>query len=126
MTDIRAELHEEVDQLSDEELVGLQEFLRTFPDVATAVCRRAPIDPEPVTEAEMLAMEEAEEWFEQNEGIPHEEVMREHGLSDSDSPVSVVWSKQASDDLKKLPKADADRVGRAIRRLAEGKSLDSE
>ena len=82
MTDIRAELHEEIDQLSDEEPVGLQEFLRTFPDVATAVCRRAPIDPEPVTEVELLAMEEAEEWLAQNggKGIPHEEVMREFGL----------------------------------------------
>ena len=82
MPDIRAELHEEVDQLSEEKLVGLQEFLRTFPDVATAVFRSAPIDPEPVSEAEMLAMEEAEEWLDQNggKGIPHEEVMRDLGL----------------------------------------------
>ena len=82
MTDIRTELHEEIDQLSDEELVGLQKFLATYPDLATAMFRRAPIDDEPVPEWQRVAMEEADEWFAHNggKGIPHEEVMREHGL----------------------------------------------
>ena len=82
MADIRARIHEEIDLLSAEELVGVNEFLATYPDLGTAMFRRAPIDDEPVTEAEWQAIREAEEWFEQNggKGIPHEEVMREHGL----------------------------------------------
>ena len=81
MTDIRKEIHDEVDLLSDEELVGLKKFLGTYPDVFAAVYRRAPIDDEPVTEADRLAMEKAEEWFAQNggKGIPHEEIMRRYG-----------------------------------------------
>ena len=82
MTDIRAQVHEEIDQFSDEELVGLQRLLGTYPDIATAVVRGAPIDDEPVPEADVRAMEEAEEWFAQNgwKGIPHDEVLRQHGL----------------------------------------------
>ena len=81
MIDVRKEIHDEVDLMSDQELLGLKKFLGTYPDVFAAVCRRAPIDDEPVTEAERLAMEEAEEEMSKNpdEWIPHEEIMRRYG-----------------------------------------------
>ena len=81
MSDIRAEIHEEIDQLSDEELVGLQKFLATYPDIHDAICRRAPVDPLPLSDESIRKIEEAEEWLEHNEAIPHEEVMREFGLA---------------------------------------------
>ena len=82
MPDLRAELHEEIDRMATEDLAGLKEFLATYPDKIGAVVRMAPWDDEPVTEAEMEAMDEALEWLEQNggKGIPHDEVMREFGL----------------------------------------------
>ena len=82
MPDLRAELHEEIDRMATEDLAGLKEFLATYPDKIGAVVRMAPWDDEPVTEAEMEAMDEALEWLEQNggKGIPHDEVMRELGL----------------------------------------------
>lgn len=82
MADLRAELHEEIDRMATEDLAGLKEFLATYPDKLGAVVRMAPWDDEPVTEAEIEAMDEALYWLEQNggRGIPHDEVMREHGL----------------------------------------------
>ncbi len=82
MPDLRAELHEEIDRMATEDLAGLKEFLATYPDKIGAAVRMAPWDDEPVTEAEMEAMDEALEWLEQNggRGIPHDQMMRELGL----------------------------------------------
>ena len=82
MADLRAELHEEIDRMSAEDLAGLKEFLATYPHRLAAAIRMAPYDEEPATEAEIEAMDEALEWLEQNggRGIPHDEVGRELGL----------------------------------------------
>ena len=79
MTDIRKEIHDEIDLMSDQELVGLKKILGTYPDVFAAVYRRAPVDD--ATEAERLLMEEAEDEMAQDPGgwIPHEEIMRRYG-----------------------------------------------
>ena len=62
--------------MSDEEVVGLQEFLGTYPDRLAAFFRRVPVDPEPLSDEAIRKIEEAEEWFERNggKGIPHEEI----------------------------------------------------
>ena len=64
------------------DLAGLKNFLSTYPDQLCAAMRNLPYAEEPVTEAEMEAMDEALEWLEQNggRGIPHDQVMRELGL----------------------------------------------
>lgn len=82
MAEIRAALHEEIDRMTADELVGLKEFLATYRDRLGAVLRNAPWDDEPEPEEERLAVAEAEEWLKQNggKGIPHEQVMRELGL----------------------------------------------
>ena len=79
MADIRAEIHEDIDLMPDYDLVGLKKFLDTYPSGAAVTCRRAPYDDEPVTEADRIAIREAEEWFDRHggRGIPHEEIMRE-------------------------------------------------
>ena len=58
---MRAALYEEVDRMTDDELVGLQEFLATNPDRLGAVLRKAPWDDEPETQEERLLVAEAEE-----------------------------------------------------------------
>ncbi len=82
MSDLRQELHEEIDRMATEDLAGLKEFLATYPDSLGAKFRNAPYDDEPLTEEDRQAMEEAIEWLEQNggRGIPHDQVMRELGL----------------------------------------------
>ena len=82
MADLRAELHEEIDRMASADLAGLKEFLATYPNRVCAAVRKAPYDDEPVTEADIEAMDEALEWLEQNggRGIPEDEVGRELGL----------------------------------------------
>lgn len=82
MTDVRSEIHEEIDRMTADELLGLKKFLATFPDKMGAVLRNAPLADEPLTEEEERAVAEADEWLRQNggRGIPHEQVMRELGL----------------------------------------------
>lgn len=82
MADVRSEIHEEIDRMTADELLGLKKFLATFPDKMGAVLRNAPLADEPLTEEEEIAVAEADEWLRQNggRGIPHEQVMRELGL----------------------------------------------
>ncbi len=79
MKDIRKEVHDEIDRMTEDEVLGLKKFLTTYPDRVGAVLRNAPFDDEPVTEDEKLAIAEAEEWLKQNggKGIPHDQVMRD-------------------------------------------------
>ena len=81
-TEIRKEVHEEIDRMTDEEVRGLKEYMATYPDQVAATFRNAPIDDEPFTEEDQRLLAEAQEWLKQNggKGIPHEEVMRELGL----------------------------------------------
>ncbi len=60
MTDIRREVHEEIDRMTEDEVLGLKKFLATYPDRLGAVFRNAPFDDEPLTEEERLAVAEAE------------------------------------------------------------------
>ena len=68
--------------MATRDLAGLKEFPSTHPDQLCAAMRNLPYGEEPVTEAEMEAMDEALEWLEQSggRGIPHDQVMRELGL----------------------------------------------
>ena len=80
-TEIRKEVHEEIDRMTDEEVRGLKEYMATYPDPVAAAFRNAPYDDEPYTEEEQRLVAEAREWFAKNggEGIPYEEIMREFG-----------------------------------------------
>ena len=80
--DIRSEVHQEIDRMTKKELLALKQFLATFPDRVGAMLRNAPVDDEPVTEEDLRAIAESEEWFRQNggKGIPHDQVVRELGL----------------------------------------------
>ena len=78
MADVRAQVIEEIDLMTDEEVAGLHKFLGTYPDRLSAHCRRVPVDYEPLSDEAIRKIEEAEEWFKQNpgKGIPHAEIER--------------------------------------------------
>ena len=82
MTDIRKEVHEEIDRMTDRDVGLLKELLPSFPTRLDATLRNAPESDEPETEEEARLVAEAKEWLRQNggRGIPHDEVMRELGL----------------------------------------------
>ena len=81
MADLRAELHDEIERMTEKELEGLKEFLDTYPDELGAYSRRIPYDDELPSEELLASLEESAEWR-RNGGkcIPHDEVMRELGL----------------------------------------------
>ncbi len=83
MTDSRREIHEEIDRMPDDEVVGLKKLLKTYPTPLDAALRNTPPAEEPLTEEEMRLIEEGEEWLKHNKGIPHEEVFGLHGLGQS-------------------------------------------
>ena len=82
MTEIRKEVHEEIDRMPEEQVVGLKSILASYPTPLDAACRNAPESDEPETEEEARLVAEADEWLRQNDGrgIPHEEIVREFSL----------------------------------------------
>ena len=80
MADIRKELHDEIDLMSEYEMVKLKELLDTFPSKPHVAYRRAPLDDEPITEEDQAAIDESHEDVKHGRVISHEELMRELGL----------------------------------------------
>ena len=78
MADTRQLAHELIDRLPEAQLSSLVQFLETIVDPVTAALDEAPIDDEPETDDERLAVSEAREWLrrEGGKGIPHGEAMR--------------------------------------------------
>ena len=81
MTEVRKEVHEEIDRMPEEQVEGLKKLLASYP-TPLAACRNAPESDEPETEEEARLVAEADEWLRQNggRGIPHEEIVREFSL----------------------------------------------
>ena len=82
MTGIREQAHEHIERMTEDEVLGVKEFLATYPDWLGPILRNAPLCDEPWTEQMERAWVESEEWLKQNggRGIPHEEIVRRHGL----------------------------------------------
>ena len=83
MNDTRQHAHQLIDRLPEMQLSGLVQFLETIVDPVAAAPQEAPIDDEPETESEKLAVDEARDWLKNNggKGIPHAEAMRRLGLA---------------------------------------------
>lgn len=82
MSDTRLQAHKLIDLMPEAQLSGLVQFLETIVDPVVAALRNAPLDDEPETEEEKVAVTEAKNWLQQNggKGISHAEAMRRLGL----------------------------------------------
>jgi hypothetical protein len=82
MSNNREQAHQLIDRLPEAQLSALVGLLETIVDSPAAALRNAPLDDEPVTEAEQRAVAEARGWLKENgdKGIPHGEAMRRLGL----------------------------------------------
>lgn len=82
MSETRQHAHELIDHIPEAQLSTAVGLLEKILDPASLAILNAPIDDEPVTEDEKLAIAEADEWFKRNgdKGIPHDEAMRRLGL----------------------------------------------
>lgn len=82
MTEVRKQVHEEIDRMPEEQVEGLKKLLASYPTPLDAACRNAPESDEPESEEEARLVAEADEWLRQNDGkgILHEEIVREFSL----------------------------------------------
>ena len=84
LTQKRRQAHAYLDRLPPEQLSAVRSLLETMLDPVSRAVANAPIEDEPISEAEERAAAEAGEWLKHNKPIPHEEVLAEFGLTTDD------------------------------------------
>jgi hypothetical protein len=83
-SDARRHVHELVDRLRPVQLAALEGLLQSMLDPFSGKLAQAPLDDEPFTEADRLAVAEADEWRKCNDPIPLEAVLADFGLNMAD------------------------------------------
>jgi hypothetical protein len=83
-TDARRHVHALVDQLPPVQLAALEGLLQSMLDPLSRKLALAPLDDEPFTEEDRLAVAEADEWRKHNDPIPLEAVLADFGLNMAD------------------------------------------
>jgi len=73
--------HHLLDQLDAGQLAAVIHLLQVMTDPLARSLANAPVDDEPVTEEEAREIAAARAALDRGEGIPHEEVLAEFGLS---------------------------------------------
>lgn len=77
--------HDMLDRLDANQLDAVVCLLEVMTDPVARSLANAPIDDEPVTEEEARDIAAARASFDRGEGIPHEQVLAEFGLSPASS-----------------------------------------
>ncbi len=80
-TQERQQAHALLDMLPEEKLTAVRSLLEVMIEPLPHSLASAPVDDEPVTEEEAREIAAARASLEGGEGIPHEEVLAEFGLS---------------------------------------------
>src|ERR1035441_5822347 len=83
-TDSRNHVHALVDQLPPAQLAALEGLLQSMLDPLSRKLALAPLDDEPFTEEDRLAVADADEWRKHNDPIPLEAVLADFGLNMAD------------------------------------------
>jgi hypothetical protein len=73
--------HELIDRLLPKQASAIVGLLELILDPVARAIANAPIDDEPVTAEEQQAVDESREWLKHNQGIPHEQVMADLGIT---------------------------------------------
>jgi hypothetical protein len=82
----KEQAHELIERMAPSQVSAVVGLLETMLDPVSRAIANAPVDDEPETEAERRAVAESKSWMTQHpgEGIPHEEIAAEFGLSEKD------------------------------------------
>ena len=83
-TDIAQEkqqVHELIDRLAPTQVTAVRGLLEAMIDPVARALANAAIDDEPLTSEDEKALDEAREWMKHNQGIPHEQVLAELGIT---------------------------------------------
>jgi hypothetical protein len=73
--------HDLLDQLDNGQLAAVVHRLEVMADPVARSLANAPVEDEPITEEEARALDEAHASIQRGEGIPHEEILREFGIT---------------------------------------------
>jgi len=76
--------HELIDRLAPSQVPAVIGMLEALLDPISRAIANAPVDDEPLTVADQQALAEAQDWLKHNEGIPHEQVLADLGLTRKD------------------------------------------
>ena len=77
----KQQAHQLLDQLDAGQLAAVIHLLQVMTDPVARAIANAPVDDEPLTAEEIKALDESREWVKHNEGIPHEQVLAELGIT---------------------------------------------
>ena len=85
-TNSRKQAHELIDRMAPSQVLAVVGLLRTMLDPVSRAIASAPIDDEPETEEERKAVAASKAWMAEHpgQGIKHEEILAEFGLSAQD------------------------------------------
>jgi hypothetical protein len=83
-TETRDHVHALVDRLPPVQLAALEGLLKSMLDPLSRKLALAPVDDEPFTEEDRLAVAEADDWRKHNDPIPLEAVLADFGLNIND------------------------------------------
>jgi hypothetical protein len=83
-TDTKERAHELIERLPASQLAAVVGLLEAILDPVARALANAPIDDEPVTEEERIAVDEAREWSKHHPGIPFEQVLSDFDLTIDD------------------------------------------
>ena len=73
--------HQMLDQLDASQLAAVAHLLEVLTDPLARSLANAPFDIEPVSAAEAAELDEAHAAIQRGEGIAHEDMLREYGIS---------------------------------------------
>jgi len=73
--------HELIDRLAPSQVPAAIGMLESLLDPVARAIANAPVDGEPLNVEDQKALDEAREWSEHNEGVPHEQVLAELGFT---------------------------------------------
>jgi hypothetical protein len=73
-----------IDRLAPSQVRVVRGLLEALIDPVARAIGNAPVDDEPLTSEDRRALEEAQEWLKSNQGIPHEQVLSELGITQAE------------------------------------------
>jgi hypothetical protein len=77
----KLQAHELIERLAPSQISAVVGLLQAMLDPVAHAIANAPVDDEPVTLEEEKAIAESREWLKHNQGIPHEKVLAELGIT---------------------------------------------
>lgn len=80
-TNEKQQAHDLIERLAPGQVSAVVHLLQVMTDPVARAIANAPIDDEPLTAEEIKALDESREWSKHNEGIPHEQVLAELGIT---------------------------------------------